>query len=90
METQTKVFTAHIPLALAKEVDTLSERLERSRAWILKQALSEWVAQEKEYYQMTLEALEDVKTSKTVEHSQVQTWVDSLGSKKPLPMPKCD
>ena len=36
---QTKVLTAHIPISLAKKVDKLSKRMERPRAWIVKQAL---------------------------------------------------
>ena len=36
----TKVLTAHIPLPLAEKVDQMAARLERSRGWIVKQALS--------------------------------------------------
>ena len=38
----TKVLTAHIPLPLAEKVDQFATRLERSRTWIIKQALSTW------------------------------------------------
>ena len=37
--TNTKVVTAHLPKDLAEKVDQLAERLERSRGWIVKQAL---------------------------------------------------
>lgn len=37
---ETKVLTAHIPLALAEKVDQLAARLARSRGWVIKQALS--------------------------------------------------
>ena len=36
----TKVLTAHVPLPLAEKVDQLANRLERSRGWVIKQALS--------------------------------------------------
>ena len=39
----TRVLTAHVPSALAKKVDQLANRLERSRGWIIKQALSAWI-----------------------------------------------
>lgn len=42
----TKVLTAHVPLALAKKVDQVAHRLERSRDRIMKQALSARLAQE--------------------------------------------
>lgn len=36
----TKVLTAHIPLPLAEKVVQMAVRLERSRGWIVKQALA--------------------------------------------------
>jgi uncharacterized membrane protein len=41
-----KVVTAHVPLPLAEQVDALSARLQRSRGWIVKEALAAWVAQQ--------------------------------------------
>jgi predicted transcriptional regulator len=41
-----KVLTAHIPLELAEEVDALAERLDRSRAWIVKQALEAYIGRQ--------------------------------------------
>jgi len=43
----TKVLTAHLPLPLADKVEQMAARLERSRGWIMKQALSAWIAQAK-------------------------------------------
>jgi predicted transcriptional regulator len=34
-----KVLTAHVPLPMADKVDQMAARLERSRGWIMKQAL---------------------------------------------------
>jgi predicted transcriptional regulator len=33
-QTETKVLTTHVPLQLAKKVDQMTARLERSRSWI--------------------------------------------------------
>lgn len=46
----TKVLTAHIPLPLAEKIDQLATRLERSRTWIIKQALSAWIDYEGMHY----------------------------------------
>ena len=51
--TETKVLTAHVPLPLAEKVDQMAERLERSRGWIMKQALSAWLDQEEERERLT-------------------------------------
>lgn len=83
----TKVLTAHIPLPLAEKVDQIAARLERSRGWIVKQALSAWVGQEEEHRRLTLEALADVDAGETVDHQAVKSWAGSLDSESPLPVP---
>ena len=85
---ETKVLTAHVPIALARKVDALAAKLERPRGWVVKQALAAWVAQEEERHHMTLEALADVDAGRVIDHQAVQAWADSLGSKKPLPPPR--
>lgn len=84
----TKVLTAHVPIALAKKVDRLAEKLERSRGWVVKQALSAWVEQEEERHRLTLEALADVDAGRVIDHQAVQAWADSLNTRKPLPPPR--
>lgn len=84
----TKVLTAHIPLPLAEKVDLMAARLERSRGWIMKQALTAWIDQEEERRQLTLEALTDVDTGQVIDHQSVQAWAASLESDKPLPAPR--
>ncbi|MBS0555693.1 MAG: ribbon-helix-helix protein, CopG family [Proteobacteria bacterium] len=84
----TKVLTAHIPLPLADKVDQMAARLERSRGWIMKQALSAWIAQEEERDRLTQEALADVDAGLVVDHLSVQAWADSLDTDQPLPLPR--
>ncbi len=83
----TKVLTAHIPLQLATQVDQMAARLERSRGWIVKQALIAWIDQEEERRQLTLEALADVDSGHVINHQALQQWADSLDSDNPLPAP---
>lgn len=86
--TETRVVTAHVPLPLAEKVDELALRLERSKGWIVKQALSAWVDQEEERSRLTLEALADVDAGRVIDHQSVQAWADSLDTDRPLPVPK--
>lgn len=83
----TKVLTAHVPLPLAEQVDLIAARLERSRGWIIKQALSAWVGQEEERRRLTLEAMADVDAGHVVDHLAVKAWADSLDTEAPLPVP---
>jgi predicted transcriptional regulator len=79
---ETKVLTAHIPMPLAKQVERLAARLERSRDWVVKQALSAWVEQEEERHRLTMEGLADVEAGRVIDHQAVQVWADSLGAAK--------
>lgn len=83
----TKVLTAHVPLALAEKVDQLAARLERSRGWIVKQALSAWIDQEEKRSRLTREAMADVDAGRVIDHQAVQAWADSLGTDNPLSAP---
>ena len=85
---KTKVLTAHVPLPLADKVDQVAARLERSRGWVVKQALSAWVEQEEERSRLTREALADVDAGRVIDHQAVQAWADSLGTKKPMKPPR--
>ncbi len=85
---ETKVVTAHVPLPLADKIDDLAQRLERSKAWIVKQALTAWVEQEEERRRLTLEALTDVDKGHVIDHQSVQAWAESLDTDTPLPTPR--
>jgi len=84
---ETRVLTAHVPLALAEKVDSLAARLERSRGWIIKQALAAWIEQEEERRRLTLEGLADIDAGRVIDHEAVQAWAESLGTDDPLPVP---
>jgi predicted transcriptional regulator len=87
-QTDSRVLTAHVPLPLAEKVDMMATRLERSRGWIIKQALAAWISQEEERNRLTQEALADVDAGDVIEHQAVQAWADSLSTNSPLPPPR--
>ena len=87
-KTETRVMTAHVSVSLAEKVDQAAERLERSRGWIVKQALSAWIAQEEERDRLTREALADVDAGRVIDHQAVQAWADSLNADEPMPQPR--
>ena len=87
-QAKTKVMTAHVPLQMAEKVDQMATRLERSRGWIMKQALSAWIDQEEERSRLTREALTDVDAGHVIDHLAVKAWADSLDSDNPLDVPR--
>ncbi|MBK6959742.1 MAG: ribbon-helix-helix protein, CopG family [Gammaproteobacteria bacterium] len=87
-QTETRVLTAHVPLSLAEKIDQMALRLERSRGWIMKQALAAWIDLEEEHSRLTREALIDVDAGRAVDHQIVQAWANSLDTDEPLPLPQ--
>ncbi|BEN71194.1 CopG family ribbon-helix-helix protein [Serratia marcescens] len=84
----TKVITAHVPLPLAEKVDEMAAKLDRSRGWIVKQALTAWLEQEEERRRLTLAALADVEQQNVIDHESVEAWAAGLDSDDPLPVPR--
>jgi predicted transcriptional regulator len=79
----TKVLTTHVPLPLAEKLDQIASRIDRSRGWIMKQALTDWIAIEEERRRLTIEAFSDVDVGNVIDHSDVQAWANSLDSDQP-------
>lgn len=85
---KTRSVTAHVPIQLAERVDSMAVQLERSKNWIIKQALSDWLDQEEERSRLIREALADVDAGSVIDHQAVQAWADSLSTDTPLPLPR--
>jgi predicted transcriptional regulator len=84
--TKTRFVNAHVPIEPAERVDEIAGRLERSKNWIVKQALSDWIDQEEERSRLTREALADVDAGRVIDHQAVHKWAESLSTNKPLPV----
>ena len=55
-----RVVTAKLPENLVSEMDEIVDRIDRTKSWIVRQAVSEWVAEEQRRYQLAVEALDDI------------------------------
>lgn len=84
----TREMTAQVPTPLAERVDELAARLDRSRGWVVEQALAAYVNRESERYRMTLEAMADVDAGLGVTHHEVKMWAASLCTESPKPLPE--
>ncbi len=84
----TRTFTAHVPQALAEQVDALSEQLDRPRGWIMKQALTLFIEQEAEKDRLTREGLAAIDAGRVLSHAEVKAWALSLGTDNPLSIPR--
>jgi predicted transcriptional regulator len=66
----------------------MAARLERSRGWIIKQALSAWIDQEEVRDRLTRDALADGDAGLVIDNQAVQAWANSLSTDDPLPVPR--
>lgn len=66
-----RVVTAKLPEDLAVRMDEVAERIDRSKSWIVREAVAEWLAEEQRRYELTLEALKDFDEGRTYGHEEV-------------------
>jgi predicted transcriptional regulator len=78
----TRVVTAHLPADLARKLDGLAERLDRPKGWIVKEAISSFISLEEKRFRLTIEALKDVDAKRTLDHGDVEAWVEGLNKPK--------
>jgi predicted transcriptional regulator len=67
-----RVVTAKLPDDLVSEMDEVAERIDRSKSWIVRQAVAEWLAEERRRYELTLEALKSVDEGRTLTQEEVE------------------
>ena len=79
-----ETYSVKFPPTLIQKMDEISERLERSRDWALRQAVSSWVRQEEEKHRLILEALDDVDNGRLIEHSKIIEWAKNLNAETVL------
>ena len=78
----TRVVTAHLPGSLAKKLDGLALRLDRPKGWIVKEAITSYLALEEKRHRLTLEALADVDKKHTVDHAEIEAWAAAIAKPK--------
>ena len=74
--------TAHVTDELIKEIDSESRRLDRSRAWVVKQAVREFLERrndEEKRWNETLEAIAAAERGEVVSAEEVLDWVETWG-----------
>jgi predicted transcriptional regulator len=78
----TRVVTTHLPADLARKLDGLAERLDRPKGWIVKEAIASFISLEEKRHRLTLEALKDVESNRTVDHAEIEAWAEGLAKTK--------
>ena len=80
-----RVVTVKLPEDLTSRLDEIARRIDRSKSWIVRQALSEWLAEEQRRYQLTLEALSQVDEGKTFTQDEVEQFISRRREERSKP-----
>ena len=71
-------------------LEAMSDKLHRSKNWLINQAIREFVARqelEQSRWKETLTAMESVAHGKSISGQAVQSWLESWGTSNELPPP---
>ena len=72
-------------------LEKLATKLDRSKNYLINQAIKEFIARialDEARWDETLEALDSVKSNKLIEEQSVNEWLESWGSDSELNPPK--
>ena len=68
---------------IEKPLGLLAEKLERSKSYLINQAVREFIARqsvEDSRWEQTLEAVESINSGKSIDESDVNSWLNSWGT----------
>ena len=85
------VTTVRLQAEVEQRLEAIASRLNRSKGWVINQALSEYIKKqqlEQERWKQTLEAMESAAQGKVVDASEVHSWLNSWGSEKEPDAPR--
>lgn len=80
--------TAHVTDDFVEEIDSIANDLERPRAWVIKDALREYVGRhrlEAQRWRETEEAIAAAERGEVVPAEEVFAWLDTWGKEESAP-----
>lgn len=85
------VTTVRLQPELEESLNAMAGKLQRSKSWLINQALSEFIERqtlEQSRWQETLKAMESAAQGKVVSGESVNAWLESWGKANELQPPK--
>ena len=76
---------------LNESLKELAEKKQRSKSWIINEAVAEYIVKdnaESQKWIETLEGFDDIKNGRIVDGEEVLAWIESWGTENELDMPK--
>lgn len=85
------VTTVRLQPDIEQSLQAMAEALQRSKSWVINQAVKEFAekqALDQQRWQETLQAMTLVAQGQLVEGDDVHAWLQSWGTAEELPVPK--
>ena len=67
-----RIVTVKLPDELVSRLDKIADRIDRSKSWIVREALTEWLAEEQRRYELTLEALKSLDEGRSYSQEEIE------------------
>lgn len=77
------VTTVRLQADIEKHLEAIASRLQRSKGWVINQALTEYIEKQQldmDRWQQTLEAMESAAKGNVVDADDVHDWLGSWGT----------
>jgi len=74
----TEVFTVHTDIVTAQQLDSLAARLDRSRNFLVNQAIKDYLAVHAWQIEKTLEGIQAADRGEVIDHDAVMDEMDTL------------
>jgi len=75
-----RTVTAQLPDQMAEGLEAIAAAEGRSKAWLIRQAVADFLAKQKDLERLTLQGLESARSGNVVEHAEVMDELDQWGS----------
>ena len=75
MPSPEKIVTTKVGGDLLDQLDLYAERHDRTRSWIVREALAQWLGEEEQRYRLTRDAMQSVTDGRTVSHDEAEARI---------------
>ncbi len=80
--------TFHTSAEVKARLDILASRTRRSKSFLTNEAVERYLAEEEDFIRDVEAGITDANAGQLITHEDAATYLRSLGTDKPLPMPK--
>lgn len=71
------VITARVPTEVAESIDRLAQRLGRSRAWVVQQAILRYAEEEVDFLAFVQEGIDSADRGELISQEDMEAWFAS-------------